>query len=283
MKFQVSSEIEYEVRFPSTLILNIHALRTPSQTVLEETFSIEPYVRTEELTSVNGENRFVRLETTGETHIKISYKATVDMHYKVVEQQHLTDIPVVQLEGSVIPFLFPSRYCQSDKLSRLAYNKFGRIESVYQKVIAITDWIYNSVEYLSGSTNSQTSAYDTITQRAGVCRDFAHLGIALCRALTIPARYFTGYAYSLNPPDFHACFEAYIGGQWLIFDATRLAPLNGLVKIGTGRDAADAAVASIFGGVTCVAMSVNCEVLENNFAPFVHDELYTKGISFIPT
>jgi transglutaminase-like putative cysteine protease len=134
-------------------------------------------------------------------------------------------------------------------------------------VVAITDWIYENVEYLSGSTSSQTSAYDTVTERAGVCRDFAHLGIALCRALTIPARYFTGYAYQLNPPDFHACFEAYIGGQWLIFDATRLAPLNGLVKIAAGRDAADASVASIFGSVTSKNVQVACQVLEKGFVP----------------
>ena len=111
------------------------------------------------------------------------------------------------------------------------------------------EWIHDNVEYVRGSTNSGTSAYDTVTQRVGVCRDFAHLGIALCRALNIPARYFTGYAYELEPPDFHACFECYIGGEWMVFDATRLAHLNGLVRIASGRDAADTAVASIFGAV----------------------------------
>ena len=85
-----------------------------------------------------------------------------------------------------------------------------------------------------------TSAFDTVTQRAGVCRDFAHLGIAFCRALSIPARYFAGYACNMQPPDFHACFEACIGNRWFIFDPTRRAALNGLVRIATGRDAADA-------------------------------------------
>ena len=79
--------------------------------------------------------------------------------------------------------------------------------------MAINEWIHENVEYVRGSTNSVTSAYDTVTQRTGVCRDFAHLAIALCRALNIPARYFTGYAYELEPPDFHACFECYIGGS----------------------------------------------------------------------
>jgi transglutaminase-like putative cysteine protease len=280
MKFKVSSELEYTVRFPTTFILNIHALRTSTQTVLEETFFIDPFIRVEELLSANGDNRFVRLEVTEPATIKISYSAIVDTYHQVIDHQALEAVPVVQLDGSVLPYLFPSRYCQSDKLYRLAYNKFGSITNVYQKVLAITDWIYNNVEYLSGSTNSQTSAYDTVSERAGVCRDFAHLGIALCRALSIPARYFTGYAYQLNPPDFHACFEAYIGGQWIIFDATRLAPLNGLVKIANGRDAADAAVATIFGSTTCNYIQVNSQVLDDSFQPFVYDNSNMRGLAY---
>jgi len=280
MKFRVSSVLEYEVRSPTTLILSIHALRTPTQAVLEEAFTTEPYIKMEELTSANGENRFMRLEVSAETPLTVSYEATVDTQYKIIEQDQLEAVPIVQLDGAVIPFLFPSRYCQSDKLYRLAYGKFGDIQNSYSKVMAVTDWIYENVEYLSGSTSSQTSAYDTVTERAGVCRDFAHLGIALCRALTIPARYFTGYAYGLKPPDFHACFEAYIGGQWLIFDATRLAPLNGLVKIAAGRDAADAAVASIFGNVISKDMQVACQVLEEGFVPFTPKNANAEGLSF---
>jgi transglutaminase-like putative cysteine protease len=280
MKFRVSSLLEYEILCPTTLILSIHALRTPTQAVLEETFTTEPPVNAEELTSASGENRFVRLEVSENTPLTISYQATVDTRYKVIEQAQLEAVPVVQLDGTVLPFLFPSRYCQSDKLYRLANHKFGDIQNTYSQVMAITDWIYENVEYLSGSTSSQTSAYDTVTERAGVCRDFAHLGIALCRALTIPARYFTGYAYQLKPPDFHACFEAYIGGQWLVFDATRLAPLNGLVKIAAGRDAADAAVASIFGSVITKDVQVTCQVVGKGFVPFTRKKSNVRGLSF---
>ena len=153
------------------------------------------------------------------------------------------------------------------------------MNTVYEKVLAINDWIYSNIEYVLGSTNAQTSAMDTLIERVGVCRDFAHLGIALCRALSIPARYFTGYAYQLSPQDFHACFEAYIDGNWIVFDATRLAPLNGLVKIANGRDAADSAVASIFGAAQGNNVTVNCEVLDNSFVPFTNDG-DKKGISF---
>ena len=130
-------------------------------------------------------------------------------------------------------------------------------------------------------TDAETSAYDTVTEQAGVCRDFAHLGIALCRALTIPARYFTGYAYQLSPPDFHACFEAYIDGDWVLFDATRLIPLNGMVKIATGRDAADAAVASIFGDINFISSKVSCGLIDRNFEPFNQDYQSRKGIIYL--
>ena len=150
-------------------------------------------------------------------------------------------------------------------------------------MVAIADWIHDNVEYLRGSTNSVTSAFDTVTQRTGVCRDFSHLGIALCRALNIPARYFSGYAYELDPPDFHACFECFIGGSWVVFDATRLAHLNGLVRIGTGRDAADAAVASIFGSVTCRKTVVGCTLGANQkFQPIDHQQLTRRGVTLAP-
>lgn len=280
MKFKVTSELEYNVRFPSTFIFNIHALRTKNQTVLEETLSIDPFFRTEEINSSVSENRFLRLDVDRPTSLRIVYTATVDSYFQVLDMNELNALPVVQLEGNILPYLFPSRYCQSDKLFRLAQDKFGKIENIYGKVLAINEWIFNNVEYLGGSTNSQTSAFDTVTERTGVCRDFAHLGIALCRALSIPARYFTGYSYQLNPQDFHACFEAYIGGQWIIFDATKLSPLNGLVKIGTARDAADASVASIFGNVVSTYVKVSCEVLEQNFVPLFYNPGEMKGISY---
>lgn len=279
MKFKVYSNIEYQVHQPSTFIFNIHALRTANQTILEETLELNPHFEVEEFSSANGANRFVRLEVKENTSFKLSYKATVDSHFRLIEYgQEVEAVPVVKLDGEVIPLLFPSRYCQSDKLQRLAYNQFGHITNVFAQVMAITDWIHENVAYLSGTTDSQTSAHDTITERAGVCRDFAHLGIALCRALSIPARYFTGYSFKLDPPDFHACFEAYIGGHWILFDPTKLAPLNGLVKIANGRDAADAAVATTFGNVTCTSIEVGAESIEPHFKPFWYTNSNLTGL-----
>jgi len=280
MRFHVSGHLEYAVKFPSTLILNIHAQRTAGQTMLDERFAIEPYIKVEEFLLDSGENRFVRLETGRKKSLTIDYTATVECACEVIPARAIDHTPVAEMDRKAIPYLFPSRYCQSDRLGRLAWDLFGKIANPYEKVIAITDWIHENVEYLRGSTNSETSAYDTVTQRTGVCRDFAHLGIALCRALNIPARYLSAYSYQLEPPDFHACFEAYVGGRWLVFDATHLSPLNGLVRIGTGRDAADAAVASFFGRVQCTAMQVDCQLVSGQkFSPVGRKQLSRKGIS----
>jgi transglutaminase-like putative cysteine protease len=243
---------------------------------------IEPHVQHDQFVSANGDSRFLRVVTGSESKLSLRYRASVDTQHRVIESSELDRVSVQQLDHNLITLLFPSRYCQSDQLARLAWKKFGSIENAYERVVAIADWIYRSVEYESGSTNSQTSAYDTVTQRAGVCRDFAHLGVALCRALNIPARYFAGYAYQLEPADFHACFEAFVGGRWIIFDATRLAPLNGLVRIGTGRDAADAAVVSIFGQVKSTKVKVSCELVGKGFAPLTADKLTHKGVCLEP-
>ncbi|RFZ82696.1 transglutaminase family protein [Mucilaginibacter terrenus] len=281
MKFKVSAELAYNVKAPSTLILNINALRTDRQNIIEESLVLDPHINSEELPPIHGENRFVRLDIQQPGPIAVSYHALVDNYYEVRNHSNMPEIPVAQFHPSVLTYLNPSRYCQSDKLYRLASNTFGHIHTPFEQVFAITDWIHKNVEYLSGFTNSETSAYDTVTQQAGVCRDFAHLGIALCRALTIPARYFTGYAYQLYPPDFHACFEAYLGGDWVLFDATRLTPLNGLVKIANGRDAADAAIASIFGDVEFKSIKVSSEYAgETPFEPIYYTRHVSDGVTY---
>jgi transglutaminase-like putative cysteine protease len=279
MKFDVFTEMEYTANSAGTLVLNIHALRTPTQTVLNETFTIDPYIKVEELVEPNG-NRLVRFEIPEPGNIKVTYNATVDNSFTINDHTHRDEIPVAHLDSSILPYLYPSRYCQSDKLYRLADNLFGSIADPFEKVITLTNWINTNVQYISGFSNAQTSAYDTVTQQAGVCRDFAHLGIALCRALTIPARYFTGYAYHLKPADFHACFEAYLGGEWVLFDATRLVPLNGLVKIANGRDAADTAIANIFGDIIFTTMQVTCELTDGNFEPFFYEGSALQGLSY---
>ncbi|CAN5611317.1 transglutaminase family protein [soil metagenome] len=279
MLFHVSSHLEYEVKFPSSLILNIHAQRNSGQTILEESFTVTPNIKAEEFPLDNGMNRFLRMETGDEKKIVIDYAAIVECTFDILPTSELDATTISELDPTAIPFLFPSRYCQSDLLDRLAWDLFGKIAKPYEKVNAIVDWIHKNVEYVRGTTTAITSAYDTVTQRTGVCRDFAHLGIALCRALDIPARYVSAYAYQLDPPDFHAVFECHLGGRWILFDATRLAPLNGLVRIGVSRDASDGAVACIFGEAQCTAMNVSCMLVEGQtFTPLAKTHLLRRDI-----
>jgi transglutaminase-like putative cysteine protease len=259
MPFQIHAELHYQVLQRSTVLLNLHALATGNQTLSHEYLQITPGVAWEELPlETSGENRYIRLDTGNAMQLDIAYSVAAETKHEMVSHQALHDLSVSQFHRSALPFLFPSRYCQSDRLGKLAWKEFGGIGHPYDQAVAIADWIFENIDYLSGSTDAGTSAFDTVTQRAGVCRDFAHLGIALCRALSIPARYFTGYACNMQPPDFHACFEACIGNRWIIFDPTRLAALNGLVRIATGRDAADASVATIFGKLTLTGMAISC-------------------------
>ena len=186
MRFHVSSELEYRARFPSTLILNIHAQRSASQVIVNEHLAAEPRLKLEEFTQEATGNRFLRLETGRHKKLALKYSATVDCEYQTYRAGAVASTPVSALSAANIPYLFPSRFCQSDRLSRLAWDLFGKIENPHEKVVEITDWIHDNVEYVRGSTDSMTSAYDTVTQRTGVCRDFSHLAIALCRALNIP-------------------------------------------------------------------------------------------------
>jgi transglutaminase-like putative cysteine protease len=276
MPFQIHASLSYRVYDRSTVLLSIHALSTANQKLDSESFLVTPDVSWEELPMENGGNRYIRLDTGSAAELEIQYAVSATTRHTMVSHDEIHDIPLSEIKRSAIFFLFPSRYCQSDRLGRLALKMFGGIEHPYDQVVAISDWIFHNIDYLSGASDTGTSAFDIVTQRAGVCRDFAHLGIAFCRALSIPARYLTGYACNMQPPDFHACFEACIGNRWFVFDPTRLAPLNGIVRIATGRDAADAAVATIFGQMEFTGMSVSCT--SDDFQPLAAGDLAGRAI-----
>ena len=121
----------------------------------------------------------------------------------------MIEVPAAKLPFEVMTHLYPSRYCQADKLVRFAHSTFSNLDPGYHRVNGICNWIRENVEYQFGISDALTSAFETVTERAGVCRDFAHLAIALCRAMGIPARYVSAYAWRLKPPDFHAVIEAY--------------------------------------------------------------------------
>jgi transglutaminase-like putative cysteine protease len=146
-------------------------------------------------------------------------------------------------------YLRPSRYCPSDHLIGFAVAEFGTRTNIVSRVSAITEWIRARISYVPGSSDVHDSAEHTLLTGMGTCRDFAHLGIALCRATGIPARFAAVYAPGLFPMDFHAVFETLQAGRWYVHDATGLAPRFSLVRIATGRDAADAAFSAVNSGV----------------------------------
>jgi transglutaminase-like putative cysteine protease len=146
-------------------------------------------------------------------------------------------------------YLRPSRYCPSDHLIGFAVAEFGTGPDVGSRIAAIAEWIRQRIGYVPGSSTVHDSAEDTLLTGVGTCRDFAHLGIALCRATGVPARFTAVYAPGLSPMDFHAVFEAFEGGRWWVYDPTGLAPRPSLVRIVTGRDAADTAFAAVTSGI----------------------------------
>jgi len=171
-------------------------------------------------------------------------------------------VPVDDLPDDVLQFTLPSRYVPSDLLLDDAWRLFGNTPPTWARMQAICDWIHTNIEARTGSSRPSTTALDIYQQRAGVCRDFALMGVAMCRAMNIPARYTFGYLpdIAIEPPDipmdFHAWFEAYLGGAWHTFDARHNIPRIGRVKVGHGRDVADVALVTAYGSANLASMIV---------------------------
>jgi transglutaminase-like putative cysteine protease len=240
--------LDYEVTHPAHFLFNIEAAYDEGHRVVSERLSITPSVKVRTFFDERSGNRFVRLDAP-RGRLSVNYHAYVELISTPVPL-HLDEAPVTQVPDDVLRYLMPSRYCESDILSRAAQQIFGDLPHGMSRVRAIETWIHESINYVPGFSNATTTAQEVFVQRAGVCRDFAHLGIALCRALNIPARLVVGYVHLEEPPqDFHAVFEAWLDQQWVIFDPTKMAPIDRMVRVGTGRDAKDVAFATIFGDV----------------------------------
>jgi transglutaminase-like putative cysteine protease len=250
MEFSVQARLVYRVKQETPFVFNVQAQSFTGQAITSESLRIEPGLSSDDWTMPESANRYFRLiAPPGE--FKVTYQATVQLSHPTQDPAAVFEVPPGELPLSVLTHLYPSRYCQSDRLDRFAQRTFGKIPPGYQRVVEVCNWIHDNVDYVSGASDALTSAYDIVSQRAGVCRDFAHLGIALCRALGVPSRYVSAYAWRLEPPDFHGVFEAFLRGPsglgWYTFDPTRMADPQGIVRIGIGRDAAEVAFCTQFG------------------------------------
>ena len=240
--------LEYEVTHPAHFLFHIEAAFHEANRIVEERLSITPSMKLRICGDQRNGNRFVRLDAPKGVLV-VNYQARIERK-TIPVLLHLDETPVTAVPDDVLRYLMPSRYCESDVMSRAALQLFGHLAPGIGRVHAVEDWIHDSICYLPGCTNSTTTSHEVFVQRAGVCRYFAHLGITFCRALNIPARLVVGYVNFAEPPqDFHAVFEAWLGQQWVVFDPTKMAPIDRLVRVGTGRDAKDVAFATIFGNV----------------------------------
>ena len=253
----VRCRLQYEAREEATFLLNVMPARRHGQRIVSEALKTDPNLKVARWTERQGGNRFLRL-VAPPGPMTVTYRAVVQkIDGSPFASSSDVDAPST-LPTSVYRYLNPSRYCQSDRLAAFARTTFDVGPTGMALAQSVCDWLAANIDYRFEISDSQTTAVDTLRQRAGVCRDFAHLAIAFCRALSIPARYATGYAWRLDPPDFHALVEAYCGGRWRLFDPTGRTDPGGLVRIGTGLDAAEAPFSAFFGDCDLTAIEVSC-------------------------
>jgi transglutaminase-like putative cysteine protease len=252
--FEVDCELNYQVNGLTDFLFQLHAVDGMDQRVLDESMTVTPQRPLHIYEDPTVGHRFLRLQAdTGPLNVR--YRARVE-RTPAARDLSAAESPIAELPDTILHNLMPTRYCESDLLSHAAQKLFGALPPGYARVQAICDWIHENVDYTLGSSNATTTACEVFRNRAGVCRDFSHLAVTFCRALNIPARLVVGYArFEDPPPDFHAIFEAWLGGRWVSFDATRMSPVDDLVRIAMGRDAKDVAFATIFGPATMTSMN----------------------------
>ena len=244
--FDIDCKLGYTLASTTDFVFQIHALQGLDQEVVTELLRITPgsSYRTYEDPHIG--HRFLRVQAAPGA-LNLRYRARVRVA-RPRRNLHAEELPIAALPDEVLHNLMATRYCESDLLGPAAIKLFGGLSPGYSRVAAICDWIQRNVDYRTGSSDTTTTACDVFLRRTGVCRDFAHLGVTFCRALNIPARLAVGYAiFNTPPPDFHAMFEAFVGGRWELFDPTRMSDPRDLVRIAVGRDAKDVAFATIFG------------------------------------
>ncbi|MBU44780.1 MAG: cysteine protease [Spirochaetaceae bacterium] len=245
MWLRTSCKFAFAIEVDTPFIWMLRPRSGPLQWVAREEFRVRPFVPVFEFTDSFGNlcQRLVAPPGRFEIHTSADVYTpdTIDQGFDapMILVQHLPE--------SVLHYLLPSRYCESDRFNNMAHEIARGEKPGYNQVAAITRWLQSAIRFQPGSSDIPVSAVEVNLRQSGVCRDLSHLGIALCRALTIPARLVVGYLHELKPMDNHAWFEAFVGGRWYKFDATQASVRGGYVATGYGRDAADVAIYNQFG------------------------------------
>lgn len=245
MRLKIEAELDYQFPYAADVLLALEAAQMPDQYLVEDKLLVGTATPLTPIAGHQGIGR--RIWTRGEGRFTARYTAVVDVNRQVPNFAGLPMVPLTALPGRAIHYLWPSRYCDPAKVKDFAVETFGSLKGG-ARVAAMAEWTRTNLSYVSGCSNEQTTAHDTFMQRQGICRDYAHVMISFCRALDIPARMVSAYAWKVEPPDFHAIVEVYLQGGWYLVDPTGLAPVDGLVRIAVGRDATDISFMTIFGG-----------------------------------
>jgi len=261
MWLRTSCDLTFNVSVPTPFILMLRPRSGDQQWIAREEYRLSPSVPAFEFTDNYGNlcQRLVAPPGIFAVHTGADIMTADDVDrapgLPFVEIQHLPD--------AVLIYLLPSRYCESELFSEMASAITSGQQLGYDQVAAIETWLRTTIRYEPGSSDTAVSAVEVNARKSGVCRDLAHLGIALCRSLSIPARLVVGFLHGLAPMDLHAWFEAYVAGRWYTFDATQAELRGGYVAIGYGRDAVDVAVYNQFGPpVYPIAQSVEVQLIE---------------------
>lgn len=248
----VDARLLYRFDSPAEVVLLLEAANGPDQTVEHERLSLTPATAvSSSVDPVAGERRAI-FTASGEVHI--AYHARVSVARPPTRLAGLPPTRIADLPPDVVRFLRPSRFCPSDVIQGFAERRFGALTGG-DRAEAIAVWVAANLDYDGSETSARTTALDTFASRKGVCRDFAHLTVSLCRAMDIPARVVSAYAWKLDPPDMHAVAEVFVDGRWRLVDATCKAPVEGLVRVATGLDAADIAFMTVHGEATLIEQS----------------------------
>lgn len=262
MWLRASCDLTFDIPVPTPFILMLRPRSGAQQWIAREEYRLVPSIPVYEFTDTYG-NLCQRL-VAPPGNFAVHTVADVMTSDYVDQAPGAPFVEIQNLPDAVLSYLLPSRYCESEQFGQMATEITAGQQLGYDQVAAITAWLRNTIRNEPGSSDIPVSAVEVNYRQLGVCRDLSHLGIALCRSLSIPARLVVGYLYGLEPMDLHAWFEAYIAGLWYRFDATQAVPRSGYVAIGYGRDAADVAVYNQFGPpVYPVAQSIQVQLIDN--------------------
>lgn len=238
--------LNYTANAPCAILMQIEASNRPGQLITRERFDLPPGVVRSDVTGQDGAGLRSWLDVTDRLDVRYKATAVIDR-----PRTDITDLPITPLKAlpsEATLYLFSSRYCPADFFDDAIMATFHGL-SGGAIVQAMSDWISENLTYDSRASGPRTDAIDTYGSRRGVCRDFAHLMIAFCRTVGIPARMVSAYAPEVDPPDFHAMTEVYLDGRWHMIDPTGMASADRAAIIGVGRDAADIAFLTAFGSI----------------------------------